>query len=430
MTNVLIYISLMIIYIPGVLFLLHKKIFLIFPLPSVYFLSLFVFNVLGSLVVIFPSMNIYGFQDLFSIEYYLILVLQCIFFYLMLFLFCNNRNRRYNSLIKRANGIKLYLLFYILWFFSIISIILFLFFGGNLPIFNISELLSLSNRGIVELRSAAVRSVPRFHWFRIGFYNLPQLATLLSFLIYKRKKTCFNKVMFYISFIMASFLSISFLYKDKLAVFLVMIVFTLIIYDKKIYYKRIISSIVVGIITILFFYFLYFSETEINYYFNFVIPSLINRIVGVYSIGLAAVIEVVEHQGFFLGTTFINPMGIFPYESVTLGRVVHLFLFGRTGNATVPAIGEAYANFGWLGIFLFLFLINYSLFFLNFLVNNLFDKDSILWALFIVFLAFEVYKLSMTSLFIGVLSPVNLLIFAFLIFLVIFISSSNFRNNF
>ena len=63
--------------------------------------------------------------------------------------------------------------------------------------------------------------------------------------------------------------------------------------------------------------------------------------------------DLVKHYGFFYGATIINPLGLFDFNQINLSHELHYLIYGFVANAPAPAIGYAYSDFGFLGVFFY-----------------------------------------------------------------------------
>ena len=103
-------------------------------------------------------------------------------------------------------------------------------------------------------------------------------------------------------------------------------------------------------------YYLSFSG-QLDISLGFILSALFQRIfAAVYPLALSLVPDLVNHYGFFYGATIINPLGLFDFNQINLSHELHYLIYGFVANAPAPAIGYAYSDFGFLGVF---FLCNY-----------------------------------------------------------------------
>ena len=84
-----------------------------------------------------------------------------------------------------------------------------------------------------------------------------------------------------------------------------------------------------------------------------------------------------EEVGYLGGKSFPNPGGIFPYEPVSITKLVHsithpeMAAIGIVGSAPTFFWGEMYGNFGYFGIIIPPFFVGYWLYWLNILMFKL-----------------------------------------------------------
>ena len=150
---------------------------------------------------------------------------------------------------------------------------------------------------------------------------------------------------FVCSLILIVVLSLQFMHKSY-PLFLAVILLLVDIYFYGFSLRKLAFTIAIGTSFLMSMYYFYAG------YFNLkIITSLMRRISVAYVRDLEFVLS--KWPGtydYFLGYTFPNPKGIFPYEPVNLSKFVMSEMFGRIGNMPVPAIGGGYVNFGYIGM--------------------------------------------------------------------------------
>lgn len=403
------YFTLIVIYLPMLFLVLRKGFIFKCPFFSSYFFSVFFLNVVGSCVVFFPALNIYGGKDIFTFEFFLILFLQAWFFYLFFPFFSIIRQARHNTLnsdVKTANRTivnSLLLAFFI--------VIIFYKLYGLPPIYT-SDIAG-GNSTLMLARVDFFSSVSRVWFFRIGFYVLPQIAGILAFLSYKKEASKMSLLLFVVIAGAASILALSFLHKTPVTIFWISIFLAKVLSEKEVKFVLLLKWISLVFVLIFVWYLVYFPGRDSDYYFGFMVRSILNRIFGSYPLGLATVFPIVEEYGFFGGTTMNNPMGILPYEISNLAQMVHWNLFQIEGSHPPPAIGYAYADFGWIGVVVTLLFVNVVLFVSQILVNSV--KNQLFYIALTSYLSLRVIFLSMSSASEILLNPGELITLVFIL---------------
>jgi hypothetical protein len=86
---------------------------------------------------------------------------------------------------------------------------------------------------------------------------------------------------------------------------------------------------------------------------------VVHRTVEVYAWAGATIVWLFpDRQPYLEGASFINVFGAFRFEQVDLASMVYPYIYNDiTGGAPVPAVFETYANFGWPGAAVTIFII-------------------------------------------------------------------------
>ncbi len=388
------YLSLIFVYLPLIVLVVKNRIFFKSPFYATYLYSIFFLNVVGSCIIFFPELNIYGMQRLFSFEFYGLLILQGVFFYI--FFPANNKFklRIYDEqVVSRYHLLQARKAFWYLLSFTVIILLLFYVRYGLPTLYNVD--FSSGNGSLMASRIDFFNTAQQVWFYRIGFYVLPQLAGVIFYLIIRRNVYLISRVSFMIFVMLVSILALSFLHKTPVVLFWFSIFLAKILDDKKANASLILRWCL-GILTlIVLWYVVYFPGRELGFYADFMMLSVLNRVFGVYPLGLAMSVEITKEYGFFYGTTMNNPLGVLPYETVQLSKLIHFKLAGIPGNHPAPALGYAYADFGWIGAILTLFFIKICLFSLQVMVNQI--KNKFLYIALVSYLSLRVMFLSMSS---------------------------------
>ncbi|ADV91931.1 hypothetical protein E2I22_00785 [Vibrio vulnificus] len=254
------------------------------------------------------------------------------------------------------------------------------------------------------------------------FYNLSYLLASMTILASKSRTKKFLTLIYL-------FFTVSiFLHKMPIIILLFAVFMTRILSNGKVNVKKIIYLTIISIILVFVFYVIYFPGRELSYYLFDMPLSIIHRIIGVYSESVALTIKHVENVGYYYGTTFINPMGLFPFEPIYLPKIIHYEYIGYDGSMSVPAVGEIYANFGTFATILYIVTLPLLIFFFERFLFSIKNRD--LSLIFLVYSSILSLQLSQASQFNSYLNPKNILLFIFVfIFLNVVIRGKNTNVN-
>ena len=154
---------------------------------------------------------------------------------------------------------------------------------------------------------------------------------------------------FILNLLIASALSLSFFHKTPILLLIFSIITCHLIINKpKLSFKKISFYSLLIFSLILIQYYIVLQNQEILSIGD-VLNGIANRIFGVYPLSLAVAVSLPLETGFYLGDTIPNILGLNP-NGVNMSEVIHLKIFGIEGYAPSPAVGYAYANWGFLGV--------------------------------------------------------------------------------
>lgn len=137
--------------------------------------------------------------------------------------------------------------------------------------------------------------------------------------------------------------------------------------------------------------------------------DIVASVMSIFSRGLTGSLQPIYHyleffptyQNWLYGITFPNPGGIFPFTPYNLTVEVMNFVQPEHRDSgvvgTMPAIywGELYANFGYLGVFIFSPWVGFFLYYINWIIYRL-EFDPMNSALF-AWMLVHYKNLSLTS---------------------------------
>lgn len=378
---------------------------------STHVIFFFILVVVGSFYVYYPEFSPYENADFFSTKYFLVLTTyQLILLFFCLFLI-NKNNSSENGLIN-SGKIRLRKIYYFFPFILTLSIVSKYLISNGLPIFYKLLNSGLSNNDIVIQRTFFFAEQESFFINEIGFFICPTLMTIYSFTRNFLLPTKWNLFYFILNLLIASLLSLSFFHKTPLLLLILSIICCHLILNrpkrslkKLFFYSLLIFSI------ILIQYYLVLQNQEILSIGD-VLNGILNRLIGAYPLDLAVAIEITSQEGFFLGQTLPNILGLNP-TGINLSELIHMKIFGVEGSAPPPAVGYAYANWGLIGVIfdaiftsLFLILANQFLY----KIRNSFIK-----VLIICIVIPQIIFLSMASVFDSIINPKDIFIISVII---------------
>lgn len=195
----------------------------------------------------------------------------------------------------------------------------------------------------------------KYHWYKLAMYDLGSLITFTSFALWLTLKKYRYFIFFLLTFCYSGFVAIMATEKAPIAWLIVglFMIYFLVRYDGLIPFKNLIY-LAVGIVGLLIITYIYFmgSGDVVSAFGSFFSRAFAVSIWPAYFY-----LEFFpEHQEYLLGRTFPNPAGLMPYEPYRYTIEVMNWIFpslvdsGVVGSAPTVFWGEAYANFGPLGI--------------------------------------------------------------------------------
>jgi oligosaccharide repeat unit polymerase len=429
--NIGIYFITLCIYISWLIYAIKSKKAFKFPIIFSCFLGMFIFNALGSILIMFPEELELRDKNYFSYSYILILNIQAIIFYWLagVYFYFSKPLKKINKIIqsKKIDNWFLYFLLMLIGLF----LVFFFYKAGNPPLLEILKGNLISSKEIVAYRTQSISSVSST-LSNLGFTILPIFVSAYVFL----KSSLKNKRSYYDYFIIGICLLTSALRGGKGNILYVCIAlfFAYIINQReyastsnnRILTKSVLLWFSTAFIPVLFLYNVYYGA-EFSIFEK--LKLLIFRIIGVYSESLAATVIYTEQHGFLNGTTFPTIRGLLSHESINMPREMSRFIYSSNavGNTPISAVAEGYINFGWYGFILFSFVtfITVILFqeFFRHTPRNLFTLS-----LMVVCCVLAI-QISQTSLFATFISFTYALFFLFLFLVRCILTSIHLRQN-
>lgn len=216
----------------------------------------------------------------------------------------------------------------------------------------------------------------KYHWYALMMQNVGNFLTFFAYCYWLIRKTKASALFFIATFIYSAFVAVMAVEKAPLAWLLVGLLMTHVIVKANgdVSFKLGLL-LFVGVITLLCVMSMVFSGYgEIGS----VLWSVFSR---AFSGSIAPAYFYLEffpeHQSYLYGRTFPNPGGIFPYEPYLYTVEVMNWVFpwhveeGVVGTAPTVFWGEAYANFGPIGVPVVAFLVGGFLAAISYLISRL-----------------------------------------------------------
>lgn len=382
---------------------------------TVFYVFAYVTLILGSVYVFFGATRLGPSSGLFSWQYVLLLCIVVLLVYATLLSTFPMRRKLHGVQypVPRSVCIDLGLFSLLVWALALAII------GHYVYRFGLPLLFTVHNSvpgDLLELRTVQTVHVP-WHRYYYGFHWLPTLATVLLFFRWIGGENGHGRLLFFFSLAGASVLSVSFFRKTYAVELIMVLSFAYIMLSwHRIRLSSIASLAVASLSVAWLLYVPYFHDRSVAYFFTTIPEGLFRRIVTAYSESSAAVFAMIDDSSdFFMGRTFSNPGGIFPYEPTNLPGLMYGFFYPDVtsgGNKPVGALAEAYANFGWIGVFGFALAIFLIITGVQFLY--LVAQKNVVIASLTCMLLIEVYRIHQNSLVSSILSPM-LLIMVFLV---------------
>lgn len=216
----------------------------------------------------------------------------------------------------------------------------------------------------------------KYHWYKLVMHDFGSLLTYCSFALWLMRKTLKSLLFFIITFIYSVFVDIMATEKAPLAWLLVglFMVYFLVRRDGFVPFRKLISFSLLLVVTLMFSYIYFMGVRD----FGSAIWSVFSRTFSGSIFPAYFYLEFFpEHQDYLFGKTFPNPGGLMPYEPYRYTIEVMNWLFPKLADSgvvgTAPTVfwGEAYANFGPIGIPIVAFIIGCFVALVSCLVSRL-----------------------------------------------------------
>jgi hypothetical protein len=356
------YLCTLLVYLPGLIFLFNRKRSLQFPITAFTFLGMFVFNALGSILIISPELT--GRPNFFSNEYLLMLNLQVLIFYIIAIPYVACTRYCDYRIVSDYSIDNLFLKFLCLIIAGIVGCYIFLI--GAPPLVSILAD-GLNMKEIIKIRTQTFFGHSDIWIYNLGFTTIPMLTAIYAL----GRKAVFPERILRVRWIILGCLCISALPGGKGSILefgtALLIAYYLLsgwsrskreadsfrnnglrkkIAPLRFSYKKAFLYLVVAFVPTLLMYRIYFGSLLS---FGDILMQLVIRIVGVYSEVMAATVSYVGQHSLLDGSTLPTIRGLLGHERLNVGIEMHQFMFGNMGSVTLSGPAEGYINFGWWG---------------------------------------------------------------------------------
>lgn len=359
----LLYATVLAAYLPGIGVIIARRDALKFPIITFSFLGMFFFNALGSLGVILPEKVYTIFIDTSAIaeDVALVLILQAVIYYIVVIPYVLNRHAPLPSICPTSGdflllgfGVFAMLALTILYFIEAQTFLVFSAIDGSM---------SLDNS--FELRMQAIYGLANWPIYNIGMVFLPSVISSYALILFK-----LGKVYRWLSFsTIVVCVAISTLLGSKAGIIMFVISLSItygvllgVSGDRVIAILRSGKLALFTFFCLLILYAGYMKASEGELGLSQLIERVWYRIFIVGPETIAGAISFVRENGELGISVFPSVRGLLSHEQVNLSLIIHEYIAGSPGGATLPFSAEAFLSAKWGGFiaisaFIYLMLI-------------------------------------------------------------------------
>lgn len=360
MTAAVVYLIIMAVYVPGLLYLFRGR-FYRYPLLSFCFLGLFVQNALGAILVAYPALvgreqysPIVGERGYFSFTFAGMLLVQALVFYIVAGFYMATARAEVPvfRLDRGADRITLAVLIAV----CLGLVAAYVAEVGSPPMLEIVRG-NISGRDIIRYRVESTFALEDFSFYYLGLYAMPLMIIAYAFTLglMSRRRLAYVGII-------GMCIVIAMLPGTK-GVMLEVTTVLIIVYllycagytgapPRRIAFRKIALGIGAAFIPVLFMYHAYYGDRAST---SQLLSNMAYRLFGVNAESMAASVTYTRIMGFLEGKTLPTVRGLLTHERVDTSEEMHQFMFGPGGGAPISAVSEGYLNFGWMGFVLFCF---------------------------------------------------------------------------
>lgn len=351
MNFVVLYWTVLLAYLPGLLLLIcYKKIWK-FPILNFAFLGMFFFNALGSIGV-FNNEKIYAINfdsNAVSVELAYILILQSFIYYFLIVPYIVMRappspllkvDRLDNICI--GIGLSAILIIGTLYYLETGTFLLFASLDGSMNVDN-----------AYQFRSALIYGLSNWPFYNLGFVFLPIFVSSYAFIRAKvSRRADFS---FYLAMLICFSASLSMGSKAGLINFLLSLSIAYTVFlgaSEKNILRLIVNKkfLVFALFSLILMVAGYLNATQEHLTFNMLAERLWYRTFVTYPETMAAAISYTKENDWLGSAVLPTARGLFSHEFINLPLLLHQYIAGAPGGMNVPFSAEAFISHGWLGV--------------------------------------------------------------------------------
>lgn len=350
-TPLLLYASVLIVYLPGVVGVLASQKSLKYPVISFFFLGMFFFNVLGSIGVFWPEKKYIIFFDTEAVaeNVALVLIIQGLIFYIVALPYV--LIRRSPSLFARPAKLDFLIIGCGIIGMAIL-VACYFFETKNFLFFNLIDgSMGLDNS--FEFRMKYIYGLNNWPIYNIGFTFLPAAISIYAVITYTLGDTC--RWIGVLAIVMC--IAISMMLGSKagfvgFAIPLALAYGVIIGYRDGRLSQLLISKKLFGFfLASVFFLYIGYNKASGG---ALGLVDLVERVLyRVFVVGpetIAAVISFVQENGELGLSVFPSARGLLSHEQINLSLIIHEYMAGAEGGATLPFSAEAFISAKWGGV--------------------------------------------------------------------------------
>jgi hypothetical protein len=358
MIELLAYLIVLVAYLPGLLMIKDSNGLQRAPLLLFAFVGMFLFNALGSILVMMRHYNYFG--PLLTPQYVTMLIVQVLLFYAVAvpYLHAKQYGRRSSSSRVGPRGTDT-IFSIVLGSLTVLILALYLRETGR---FLITDLISgkLNAHNVLDYR-AHTYGLANFRFFRLGFLVLPAMIGAHIVLTSMR-----DKILDPIRAIglLACFVP-PLLMAEKVGVlYVVLVLFAAWVVGRQSDLVNVkarsgwylVLPLTLAALPTTVIYLMYYTGgenvlAEVSRLFLF-------RTLGSYTESIAAAVPFAQEAGWLHGRSWPNIGGLLPWQRINIEAALHHYMTnwtvtfefsGLVGSSSLPAVAEGYINFGWPG---------------------------------------------------------------------------------
>lgn len=266
----------------------------------------------------------------------------------------------------------------------------------------------------------------KYHWYSLVIHNLANILTFSFFSIYLLARKKVYLFTFVLTFLVSAFTALMATEKAPFAWLLIglFLVYVLMTSNGRYPLKKLLIFFPIVLTFMALSYVVFMGFSELGRVFS----SLFSRI---FAGSIAPAYNYLEffpqHQEFLLGASFPNPAGILPHEPFELTKEINNWLnpsmieSGIVGSMPTVFWGEAYANYGLIGVLIVPFIIGFLLYFVEVIISIFIDTPFKVG--FYVWVLLHYKDLSVTG-FSKYFIDFHLIVLAFVFILITFIANN------